>query len=69
MLMIKSHDEIKMLDVDIIGKMKMLLLYFFPRYIRAMIFPSPLHNLIFFPNRLDKLPPPPKKKVGGDKEL
>ena len=23
-----------------------------------MIFPSPLHNLIFFPNRLDKLPLP-----------
>ena len=31
-----------------------------------MIFPSRLHNLIFFPNRLDKLPPPPIG--GGNKE-
>ena len=33
-----------------------------------MIFPSPLHNMIFFPNRLDKLPHPPPP-LRGDKDL
>ena len=45
-------------SLNIIGKMISLPRFPFFHVIffsTAMIFPSPLHNLIFFPNRLDKL--------------
>ena len=46
-------------SLNIIRKMILLPISLFSMYTffpTAMIFPSPLHNWIFFPNRLDKIP-------------